>query len=316
MRRIYSYNLAILFYFLQGKTWSIPITNRVRKEALDSLFDNLESIVATQDIFCRKIQNDSYIVSVEEPQKHKLKDYLQKYCDELENDHLYTEELQTFEWKPIRQEYVKKLVESHYNLNCYHITNVYDLYLVAPELMKFDYNIKIEIDSRFVPQHNSSSCHELFCRKNFKFNCTLNLSSILEEQEKTKTVKAASQRQNKTSNKFHFTKSQLYLLGLIQERIETGNDSVITLDDLERIYSPKKDDSELKTSLDMRMSNNVSKLNTEFKKITGKYILEKTDSYNIQIGKLNLSSNGSDYEIIATLEDIAIALELSSNTLE
>lgn len=161
------------------------------KEALDSSFDSLESTINGSDtpqdmLLCRDVQNNDYVVSVGEPQKHKLKDYLQKYCDELENDRLYTEELQTFEWKPIRQEYVKKLVESHYNLNCYHITNVYDLYLVAPELMKFDYNIKIEIDSRFVPQHNSSSCHELFCRKNFKFNCTLNLSSIVEEQKKPK----------------------------------------------------------------------------------------------------------------------------------
>lgn len=308
MRRIYSYNLAILFYFLQGKTWSIPITNKVRKEALDSLFDNLESIVATQDIFCREIQNDSYIVSVEEPQKHILKDYLQEYCEELVNDRLETRNQNVLRWNFARQEFIKRLAPL--NLNCFISTNIYDMPQLAPELIKLDdnggYTLEISIDT----------ARERISEESFSFKCSLNLSGIVEEQKKTKTVKSASQRQDKTSNKFHFTKSQLYLLGLIQERIETGNDSVITLDDLERIYSPKKDDSELKTSLDMRMSNNVSKLNTEFKKMTGKYILEKTDSYNIQIGKLNLSSNGSDYEIIATLEDIAIALELSSNTLE
>lgn len=308
MRRIYSYNLAILFYFLQGKTWSIPITNRVRKEALASLFDNLESIVATQDVFCREIQNDSYIVSVEEPQKHILKDYLEKYCTELVNDRLETRNQNVLRWNFARQEFIKRLAPL--NLNCFISTNIYDMPQLAPELIKLDdnggYTLEISIDT----------VRERISEESFSFKCSLNLSGIVKEQEKTKTVKSASQRQDKTSNKYHFTESQRYLLGLILERIETGNDSVITLDDLERIYSPKKDDSKLKTSLDTRMSNNVSKLNTIFKKVTGKKVLERQEPYNVQVDEMNLNYNGLDYDIIATLEDINIALKLSSNTLE
>ena len=282
MQRIFSYNLAVLFYLLQDKTIRIPLTNRMTKEALDSSFDSLESTINGSDIqqdklLCRDIQNNDYVVSVGEPQKHKLKDYLQKYCDELENDRLYTEELQTFEWKPLRQEYVKKLVESHYNLNCYHITNVYDLYLVAPELMKFDYNIKIEIDSRFVPQHNSSSCHELFCRKNFKFNCTLNLSSIVEKQEEAKPhTEETEPKQN------GFTHQQEKIFNFLERKAKCGTFS-FTKYDFEPYVSSLKGNAlnSAISKLNMRYKEryNTEKKLIEFNRGEGVYILNNVWNY-------------------------------------
>ena len=114
MRRIFSYNLAILFYFLQGKTLSIPyVANRIPKETLDSLFDNLESIVnssnSAQNVFYREVENDFYIVSVKEPQRDILKDYLQKYCEELVNDRLETRNQNVLKWNYVRQEFIKRL---------------------------------------------------------------------------------------------------------------------------------------------------------------------------------------------------------------
>lgn len=230
MQRIFSYNLAVLFYLLQDKTLRIPLTNRMTKEALNSSFDSLESTINGSDtpqdmLLCREVQNNDYVVSVGEPQKHILKNYLQQYCEDIVNNRLYTEELQTFEWKHERQKFIKELVESHYNLNCYHVLDVYKLYLIAPELLRFDYKIKIEIDSRFVPQHNSSSCHELFCRKNFKFNCTLNLSSILEEQKKpkSKVIETKPKRKN-------FSRQQQKLYNFLKRKAKKGHDKFAKYD--------------------------------------------------------------------------------------
>lgn len=213
MRRIFSYNLAILFYFLQGKTLSVPyIANRIPKETLDSLFDNLESIInnsnSAQNLFYRKIENDFYIVTVEEPQKHILKDYLQEYCEELVNDRLETRNQNVLKWNYVRQEFIKRLAPL--NLNCFISTNIYDMPQLAPELIKLDdggYKLELKIDT----------ARERISEESFNFKCSLNLSSIVEKQEKAKPhTEETEPKQN------GFTPQQEKLFNFLDRKAKSG----------------------------------------------------------------------------------------------
>ena len=264
MQRIFSYNLAILLYLLQDKTLRIPFTGKIRREDLDSSFDSLESTINGSDtlqdkLLCRDIENNNYVVSLKEHQKLILKDYLQKYCEELVNDRLYTEELPTYEWKHERQEFIKELVESHYNLNCYHVLDVYKLYLVAPELMRFDYKIKIEIDTRFIPQSSGGSCHELFFHGNFKFNCTLNLSNILEEQEKAKPHVEEPETRRKT-----FTRKQQMLYDYFEHKAKSGKFSFFKSDLIKAFFNNR---TSTKKQKENALNSAISKLNMQYKEI-------------------------------------------------
>ena len=283
MQRIFSYNLAILFYLLQDKTLRIPITNRVTKEALDSSFDSLESTINGSDtpqdmLFCRNIQNNDYIVSVEEPQKLILKDYLQKYCKELMNDHLYTEELLTYEWKHERQKFIKNLVEAHYNLNCYHVSNVYELYLIVPELLRFDYKINIEIDTRFIPQHSRGSCHELFYRENFKFNCTLNLSSIVEKQEEVKP------HTEETEPKSFSTQQQKYMYSFFEDKAKSGKFSFFQHELIKAFFYNNTSTKKKKVNA---LNSAINRLNKQYQMIydTENYLIKYDRGENMYILK-------------------------------
>ncbi len=213
MRRIFSYNLAILFYFLQGKTLSIPyVANRIPKETLDSLFDNLESIVnssnSAQNVFYREVENDFYIVSVKEPQRDILKDYLQKYCEELVNDRLETRNQNVLKWNYVRQEFIKRLAPL--NLNCFISTNIYAMPQLAPELIKLHDNGGYDLDIKI------DTANESVSEESFSFKCSLNLSGILEEptepksKSKKKDPKQEAEQEKRKRTKFTRKTGKLY----------------------------------------------------------------------------------------------------------
>lgn len=94
-----------------------------------------------------------------------------------------------------------------------------------------------------------------------------------------------------------FTKKQIHLLNLALERLKTAKE-IITTDDIDRIYSTKREGN-CTTPLNIRIANNISKINTSFKKATGKLLLEKQDG----------CFPCDTYDIIATIEDIQIAIK-------
>lgn len=102
---------------------------------------------------------------------------------------------------------------------------------------------------------------------------------------------------NDSFKKINFTKSDKHLLDLARERLENANE-IISSEDIEKIYfDPKK---KCKTPLNIRISNVVSKLNINFETATGKRLLiNQEDEYT------------SDFDIIATEEDINIAIKKS-----
>lgn len=214
MRRIHSYNLALLFYFLQGKTLSIPyIDKRIPKETLDSMVDNLEDIAnsSKHPLFNKEVQNGLYIVSLEEPQKHILKDYLEKYCTELVNDRLETRNQNVYNWGYARQEFIKRLAPL--NLNCFISTNIYDMPQLAPELIKLHSNggYSLEIEIKPVTNHISV--------ESFNFKCSLNLSGIVEEHKKTN---ASVIREKKEQKRKAFSRQQQKLYNFLKRRAKDG----------------------------------------------------------------------------------------------
>lgn len=130
----------------------------------------------------------------------------------------------------------------------------------------------------------------------FDFNILIDVSKFMEIA--VSNTRCANNDDSQDSTKNKFTKSDKYLLKLAKERLESANE-VITSEDIEKIYS--KDDKDCITPLNIRISNNVNKLNIRFNNITGKNLIERqTKSYMTVI-----------YDIIATIEDINIALKSS-----
>lgn len=194
MRRLTNYDLIMLFYLLQGGTLEIPYEEiRLSEDAIYRKFDTLEYMIVaeakqrTGNLFCGRGKDGVYEISLPRANKNILEIYLQKYCSELMNDHLKGR-FNVLKWNVARQEFIKRLVESNYNLNDLHISSIRSIHSLVPELIKFDYDLDITIGKRVSSPANadqpvSRSFANLY--KNFKFECTLNLSSIVEELKKT-----------------------------------------------------------------------------------------------------------------------------------
>ena len=130
----------------------------------------------------------------------------------------------------------------------------------------------------------------------FDFNILIDISKFMEIE--VGNTKCTNNNDSQSSTKYKFTKSDKHLLKLAKERLETANE-VITSEDIEKIYC--KGDKDCITPLNIRISNIVSKLNVRFNDKTGKDLIEpQSEAYMTEI-----------YEIIATIEDINIALKSS-----
>ena len=123
----------------------------------------------------------------------------------------------------------------------------------------------------------------------FDFNIILDLCKFME-------IKVNNNDNINSTDKF--TKSDKHLLKLARERLVNANEE-ITSEDMERIYSDKN--KNYKTALNIRISNNVGKINRRFNNVTGKDLIEPRYSPYMT----------ETYDIIATIEDIDIALKSS-----
>lgn len=250
-----------------------------------------------------------------------IKDNLMYYLSQYSNDGVISDEEQVIKWS-YQVKIFEDSIDKSWILSNVIINSIEHLPVIAKGYFDGKIGIKCiefnigNVGNKDNPLYIKSREYiGLHLNKNFndyKFFCTIDLTNYDFASDK-RTLKTQSKKLDAIKN--NFTKSDFKLLRLIQERIKTGNDSVITFDDIEQIYSMRNDKNS-KTPVATRVSNIISKLNTRFKKMSGKKILELQEPYDIQTDELNLSYNGLDYEITATLEDITIALKYQNNHLE
>lgn len=265
MRRITRHTLAIYFYLLQGKTLSIPyVANRIPKEELDSWCDKLERIVnralidtkntkrQSEDLFSRKESNGVYELSLLEQQGDILKDYLLKYCEDLVNDNLETTEHNTHQWDYVRQAFIEKLKNSHYNLKCFHAKSIEDIYPLAPELIwlhgRSGYELHIRINTGLEYTSRYETLDD-YLKEIFSFKCSADLSGMV------KTKPHAEQIQLIRTD---FTPQQQKMYDFLEDSAKLGVFG-IERTELERFISSSAGDNALHEA--------IRKLNKQYQEI-------------------------------------------------
>lgn len=273
-RRITSYTLAIYFYLLQGKTLSIPyVANRIPREELDLWCDKLERIVnraltACQDserqaekLFLRKKNNGIYEISLLEQQRSILKEFLQKYCEDLTNENLKTVEHNTHEWDYTRKTFIEKLKDKHYNLKCFHSKSIKDIYQLAPELIRLCDNggytlvVKINAGLGYTSGHGAL---DDYLKRILSFKCSLDLSGIVEEQKKKRPIvinvsESAQDCQEESATKNKPTMKDVMLEKIDELVLEKGLGAEILLKDIIDLYK------NIAKDFNCRCANNISK---------------------------------------------------------
>lgn len=287
MKRLSDYDLAILFLLLRGGKLRIPYErNGIPLRILQDKFAVLENtagrILMSKEpelLFEKNIVNGVFELSLLIPQKHLLKDYLQKYCLNLVADRLRYKE-NVIEWKIARQEFIKKLVESHYNLNWFHTTSITDIHLLAPDLMKLDYSLNITVNRMDSPlQCNGMVVKQILDSfyESLNFKCSLNVSSIVEKQEEAKPQTVELEPKQKG-----FTHQQEKIFNFLKRKAKCGTFS-FTKYDFEPYVSSLKGNAlnSAISKLNMRYKEryNTEKKLIEFNRGEGVYILNNVWNY-------------------------------------
>jgi len=178
MQRLSDYDLAILFYLLQGSVLHIPYeANKIPLSKLQRKFISLGRIVniirESGKVFENDVHNGIYTLSLIEERKRILKEYLQRYYELLVAGYLKSK-TNVLQWKVAREEFEQRV--SNYNLNDFHTNSVEDIPLIIPELLELDYDLNIKILKDSEPECIiEGNTLENFYR-NFRFECSLDLN--------------------------------------------------------------------------------------------------------------------------------------------
>ena len=278
---LFDYDLAICFYLLQGGHLFIPYErNGISRVLLDDKFSYLEERInglkrPPEKLFCRSERNGTYTISLLEPQKHLLKDFLQKYCSELVNNRIYDIRYQ-LGWTRSREYFIQWLLESDCDLSNYYTDSVFTMPLLAPDLMKLDYNMNIRVESIDSEHKEMSDDYLNYLAKGFVFECSLDLSSIVEKQGKPKSKAIEIEPKRKK-----FSRQQQKLYDFLERKAKGGKFDFAKYD--LREFAPISGNG---------LSSAINRLNEQYQEIycteekliefdrgVGKYILQNIWGY-------------------------------------